>query len=62
MQNLICAVAVFVAAGKNCYMGFVTATEIAMQRRELLKITTGCKEVDAILEGAAPLSNAHPRC
>lgn len=23
-----------------------------MQRRELLKITTGCKEVDAILEGA----------
>ena len=32
-------------------MGFVTATEIAMQRRELLKITTGCKEVDAILEG-----------
>lgn len=35
-------------------MGFVTATEIAVQRRELLKITTGCKEVDAILEGASP--------
>ena len=34
-------------------MGFVTATDIAIQRRELVKITTGCKEVDAILEGAS---------
>ncbi len=33
-------------------MGFVTATDIALQRRDLLKITTGCKDVDAILEGA----------
>jgi Rad51 len=49
------------AAGKNCYMGFVTATEIAMQRRELLKITTGCKEVDAILEGAAPVCRLQAR-
>lgn len=43
-------------------MGFVTATEIAMQRRELLKITTGCKEVDAILEGVALPSNAPSKC
>jgi Rad51 len=43
-------------------MGFVTATEIAMQRRELLKITTGCKEVDAILEGTLLPSCAPSQC
>lgn len=32
-------------------MGFTTASNVAAQRKELLHITTGCKELDDILEG-----------
>ena len=32
-------------------MGFTTATTIAEQRREMIQITTGCKELDSILDG-----------
>jgi DNA repair protein RAD51 len=40
-------------------MGFTTAAIVAEQRAELIKVTTGCKELDNILEGmlAAPV---HP--
>lgn len=34
-------------------MGFTTAAIIAEQRKEVINITTGCKELDTILEGAA---------
>lgn len=33
-------------------MGFTTATIVAEQRSELIQITSGCKELDTILEGA----------
>jgi hypothetical protein len=33
-------------------MGFTTAAIVAEQRAELIKVTTGCKELDDILEGA----------
>lgn len=32
-------------------MGFVAASVIFEQRSELIQITTGCKELDTILEG-----------
>jgi DNA repair protein RAD51 len=32
-------------------MGFTTASIVAEQRAELIKVTTGCKELDNILEG-----------
>ena len=32
-------------------MGFTTATIVAEQRSELSQVTTGCKELDTILEG-----------
>ena len=32
-------------------MGFTTATTIAEQRGDIVQITTGCKELDSILEG-----------
>lgn len=32
-------------------MGFTTASIVAEQRGELIQITTGCKELDTILEG-----------
>lgn len=32
-------------------MGFTTAAIVAEQRAELIKVTTGCKELDDILEG-----------
>ncbi|GMH42778.1 hypothetical protein BSKO_10697 [Bryopsis sp. KO-2023] len=38
-------------AFKHVFMGFTTAREVAQQRKELLHITTGCKELDDILEG-----------
>lgn len=34
-------------------MGFTTATAINEERKELLTITTGCKEFDDVLQGAA---------
>jgi DNA repair protein RAD51 len=33
-------------------MGFVSAAHIAEQRGQTISITTGCKELDTILEGA----------
>lgn len=32
-------------------MGFTSATIIAEQRKDIIQITTGCKELDAILDG-----------
>lgn len=39
------------AAWKLVPMGFTTAAIVAEQRAELIKVTTGCKELDDILEG-----------
>jgi hypothetical protein len=33
-------------------MGFTTASIVAEQRAEIIQVTTGCKELDSILEGA----------
>ena len=33
-------------------MGFTTASIVAEQRGEIIQITTGCKELDTILDGA----------
>lgn len=32
-------------------MGFTTASIVAEQRNEIIQITTGCKELDTILDG-----------
>lgn len=40
------------AAWKIVPMGFTTASIVAEQRGEIIQVTTGCKELDAILEGA----------
>lgn len=40
-------------------MGFTTASIVAEQRAELIKVTTGCKELDNILEGAALCFGLH---
>jgi DNA repair protein RAD51 len=42
------------AAFKLVPMGFTTASVVAEQRAEMIQITTGCKELDAILEGGWP--------
>lgn len=42
-------------AWKLVPMGFTTASIVAEQRAELIKVTTGCKELDNILEGACLL-------
>lgn len=39
------------AAQKTCHTGFTTAKEKLLQRASLVKITTGCRDVDDILEG-----------
>ena len=44
------------AAWKLTPMGFTTAAVVAEQRGDIIQVTTGCKELDAILEGA------HWRC
>ncbi|KAK9810149.1 hypothetical protein WJX72_005647 [[Myrmecia] bisecta] len=38
-------------AWKVVPMGFTTATVVAEQRGEIIQITTGCKELDSVLEG-----------
>jgi DNA repair protein RAD51 len=38
-------------AWKLVPMGFTTASVVAEQRAEIIQITTGCKELDSILEG-----------
>jgi DNA repair protein RAD51 len=38
-------------------MGFTTAAIVAEQRQELIKVTTGCKELDDILEGTVGLDS-----
>lgn len=40
-----------VEAGKMVPMGFTTATEYHAQRKEIIHITTGCKELDKLLGG-----------
>ena len=37
-------------------MGFTTASVVAEQRAEIIQITTGCKELDSILEGKSSLN------
>ena len=55
-------------AWKLVPMGFTTAAIVAQQRGELIQITTGCKELDAILEGGietgsiTELYGARPPC
>jgi hypothetical protein len=39
-------------------MGFTTAAIVAEQRAELIKVTTGCKELDDILEGTGGVLSA----
>lgn len=39
------------AAWKLVPMGFTTASIVAEQRGDIIQITTGCKELDSILEG-----------
>lgn len=34
-------------------MGFTTAAIISLQRKEIIRITTGCKDLDTILGGQA---------
>jgi hypothetical protein len=52
-------------------MGFTTAAVIQEQRGDVIQITTGCKELDSILEGVkvttakrAQISvpHIHPQC
>lgn len=38
-------------ASKLIYMGFQAASVMLEQRQEIIKITTGCKQLDSILEG-----------
>ena len=45
------------AAWKLVPMGFTTATTIAEQRGDIVQITTGCKELDSILEGKLSATN-----
>ena len=40
------------AAWKLVPMGFTTATIVAESRADIIQITTGCKELDTILEGS----------
>jgi len=42
---------IMTAAASLVPMGFTTATEIHQQRRDMVQITTGCKELDKMLEG-----------
>ncbi len=46
------------AAFKLIPMGFTTAAAVAEQRKEVISITTGCKELDSILEGVQEGSDA----
>jgi len=39
------------AAWKLTPMGFTTAAVVAEQRGDIIQVTTGCKELDTILEG-----------
>lgn len=40
-----------ITAWKLCPMGFTTASVVAEQRSDLVTVTTGSKELDAILDG-----------
>lgn len=40
-------------------MGFTTAAAVAEQRKEVISITTGCKELDTILEGEGSRHHRH---
>ena len=48
------------AAWKVVPMGFTTASVIAEQRGDIVQITTGCKEFDTVLEGAALQAAVEP--
>lgn len=56
--NAILPIRVLGAAWKLVPMGFTTATIVAEQRGDIIQITTGCKDLDTILEGTACLSRA----
>jgi hypothetical protein len=43
-------------AWKLVPMGFTTASVVAEQRGEIIQVTTGCKELDTILEGKPPVA------
>lgn len=47
------------AAFKLVHMGFTTATSIMEQRKDNIRISTGCKEFDTVLEGACCTPLAH---
>lgn len=50
-------------AEKLTPMGFTTAAIVAQQRSEIIAITTGCKELDSILEGEKrALDSSSPLC
>lgn len=42
---------IMAAAGQLVPMGFTTATEVHQTRSDMVQITTGCKELDKLLEG-----------
>ena len=50
------------AAFKLIPMGFTTAALVAEQRGEMIQISSGCEELDSILEGAHPGSAAGSLC
>lgn len=41
----------FAPASKVVPMGFTTASAVQAQRGDIITITTGCKELDSILDG-----------
>ena len=43
-------------------MGFTTAAVIQEQRGDVINITTGCKELDSILEGAQACKSSRATC
>ncbi|SRR5258708_1168098 len=48
---------VCVAVHKMVQLGFVSATEIHQRRQELVKISTGSKNLDVLLGGMSPVSS-----
>ncbi len=42
---------IIAAAATLVPMGFTTATEVHQTRKDMVQITTGCKELDKLLEG-----------
>lgn len=53
------AIKLLEAAQKVVHMGFTTATEFHAKRAELIKITTGSKELDKLLNGWSLIYNLY---